>query len=57
MIAAAVGSIIIYVPAFNEFIPSGPVGILALLMPLAAGLLMIIYEFIRKYLRFKGMLT
>ena len=55
LLAIAVATIVIYVPGLNSTIlGGGPVPVLALLAPLGAGFILIIYEFIRIYLRKKG---
>jgi sodium/potassium-transporting ATPase subunit alpha len=53
-ISAAVICSVVYIPAFNTFFPSGPVGILAWLMPVGSGILYYSYECIRRHLIMKG---
>jgi sodium/potassium-transporting ATPase subunit alpha len=54
-IAIGVAAIVIYVPGLNDYVlGGGPVPVLALLVPIAAGIFLIFYEFGRRFLRRKG---
>ena len=46
--------VFVYTPPFQAFLPSGPIGPVVYLMPVAAGTFMIAYECVRKYARSKG---
>jgi hypothetical protein len=55
-VSIAVAAIVIYVPGLNDVIlGGGPVPVVALLAPIAAGILLIIYEFIQRFLRRRGL--
>lgn len=54
-IALAVAAVVIYVPGLNNVVlGGGPVPALAFLAPIAAGTLLIAYEFLRIFLRRRG---
>lgn len=54
-IALVVATVVIYVPGLNNVVlGGGPVPVLAYLAPIAAGTLLIAYEFLRIFLRRRG---
>lgn len=56
-VALAVAAVVIYVPGLNNVVlGGGPVPVLALLAPVAAGLLLLAYELLRIFLRRRGTL-
>ena len=55
VISGGIAAIIVYVPFFNDILSSGPVDILSLLMPVAAGILYLAWETLRRFLHFRGL--
>lgn len=54
-VAIAVCVIVVYVPGLNDVVlGGGPVPPLAFLAPVAAGIFLILYEFMRRFLRRRG---
>lgn len=54
-IAIIVSLMVVYIPGLNNVVlGGGPVPVLALLAPVAAGIILICYEFVRRFLRRKG---
>jgi hypothetical protein len=54
-VAIAVALMVVYIPGLNNVVlGGGPVPFVALLAPVGAGILLIIYEFVRRFLRRRG---
>ena len=54
-VAVTVAAIVVYVPGLNNVVlGGGPVPALAILSPIGAGILLICYEFARRFLRRRG---
>ena len=54
-VAVAVAAVVVYVPGLNDVVlGGGPVPVLAILSPVGAGILLICYEFARRFLRRRG---
>ena len=54
LISGGIASIIIYVPFFNDILSSAPVDILPMLMTVSVGILYLAWEFLRRFLHFRG---
>lgn len=54
-IAIVFAALVVYVPGLNKVVlGGGPVPLVVLVIPIIAGLFLILYEFVRRFLRKKG---